>query len=105
MTLDELLHRITPPDRDAARRARAHWDSRAKPLGSLGLLEDALVRIAAITGSEVRAGGDGHSRAVACGGYKYRMPYGGAGRVRGRAGGYGHFAFSWRAGCRRQACS
>ncbi len=53
MTLDELLHRITPPDRDAARRARAHWDSRAKPLGSLGLLEDALVRIAAITGSEV----------------------------------------------------
>jgi len=31
--------------------ARARWDSLAKPLGSLGLLEDAVVQIAALTGS------------------------------------------------------
>jgi nicotinate-nucleotide--dimethylbenzimidazole phosphoribosyltransferase len=36
---------------DAARAARARWDSLAKPLGSLGLLEDAIVQIAALTGS------------------------------------------------------
>ena len=29
--------------------ARKRWDSLAKPLGSLGLLEDAVVKIAAIT--------------------------------------------------------
>lgn len=52
MTLDELLHSITPPDEAAAQRARMRWDSRAKPLGSLGLLEDSLVRIATLTGSE-----------------------------------------------------
>lgn len=31
--------------------ARARWDSLAKPLGSLGLLEEAVVQIAALTGS------------------------------------------------------
>lgn len=31
--------------------ARARWDSLAKPLGSLGLLEDAIVQIAELTGS------------------------------------------------------
>ena len=31
--------------------AKARWDSLAKPLGSLGLLEDAIVQIAALTGS------------------------------------------------------
>ena len=32
------------------REARARWNSLAKPLGSLGLLEDAIVQIAALTG-------------------------------------------------------
>ena len=32
-------------------KAKARWDSLAKPLGSLGLLEDAIVQIAALTGS------------------------------------------------------
>ncbi|MDR2665124.1 MAG: nicotinate-nucleotide--dimethylbenzimidazole phosphoribosyltransferase [Oscillospiraceae bacterium] len=40
-----------PPDECAAAEARARWDSVAKPLGSLGLLEDAVVKIAALTGS------------------------------------------------------
>lgn len=31
--------------------ARARWDSLAKPLGSLGLLEDAITQIAVLTGS------------------------------------------------------
>lgn len=31
--------------------ARKRWDSQAKPLGSLGLLEDAIVQIAALTGN------------------------------------------------------
>ena len=30
--------------------ARARWNSLAKPLGSLGLLEDAITQIAALTG-------------------------------------------------------
>ena len=42
---------IFPPDPAAAKAARARWDSLAKPLGSLGLLEDALVRAAALTGT------------------------------------------------------
>lgn len=36
---------------DAEREARRRWDSLAKPLGSLGLLEDAVVQIAALTGN------------------------------------------------------
>ncbi len=51
MTLNELIRTITPPDEEAARCARARWNSRAKPLGSLGLLEESLVRAAALTGS------------------------------------------------------
>ncbi|MDR0446317.1 MAG: nicotinate-nucleotide--dimethylbenzimidazole phosphoribosyltransferase [Oscillospiraceae bacterium] len=40
------------PEENAAVReaARARWDAVAKPLGSLGLLEDAITRIAAVTG-------------------------------------------------------
>ena len=36
---------------NAEREARRRWDSLAKPLGSLGLLEDAIVQIAALTGN------------------------------------------------------
>lgn len=38
-------------DDAAAVAAKAHWDSIAKPLGSLGLLERAVTKIAAITGN------------------------------------------------------
>ena len=51
MELNAWLSKIAPPDEAAARAARARWDSIAKPLGSLGLLEDAIVQIAALTGS------------------------------------------------------
>jgi len=45
------LEPIAPPSRDAEQAARARWDSLAKPLGSLGLLEDAIVKIAALRGT------------------------------------------------------
>ena len=51
MELCKLIESITPPDEDARREARRRWDACAKPLGSLGLLEDAICDIAALTGS------------------------------------------------------
>lgn len=48
MNLDQIL----PLDLTAMDRARRHWNSIAHPLHSLGLLEDAVVRIAGITGEE-----------------------------------------------------
>ena len=52
MELRDWIAQITPPDEGAAAAARAHWDRVAKPLGSLGLLEEVLVRVAALTGEE-----------------------------------------------------
>lgn len=47
-----FLSPLPPSDIGAAARAVARWNSIAKPVGSLGLLEDAVVKIAALTGSE-----------------------------------------------------
>ena len=52
MELDEIFKAIPGPDPIAAAQARRRWDSLAKPLGGLGLLEEQIVRIAALTGSE-----------------------------------------------------
>ena len=49
--LAAVLAAVTPPSLQARSQARARWDSLAKPLGSLGLLEDAVTSIAALTGS------------------------------------------------------
>lgn len=43
---------IAPPDASAAARARDRWNSIAKPVGSLGALEDAIVQVAALTGND-----------------------------------------------------
>ena len=51
MTLGEILGSIRGPDKIAENEARARWNTLAKPLGSLGLLEDAVVKIAGLTGS------------------------------------------------------
>ncbi|MBQ9249288.1 MAG: nicotinate-nucleotide--dimethylbenzimidazole phosphoribosyltransferase [Oscillospiraceae bacterium] len=51
MELYELKNRIVPPDLAAAREACRRWDSLAKPLGSLGAMEEAVVRMAAATGN------------------------------------------------------
>ena len=45
------IRRITPPDPAAIQAARAHWDSIAKPLGSFGILEDMVTKIAGIQGT------------------------------------------------------
>jgi len=47
-----LVSQIMPPDPAAMRKAMARWDGVAKPIGSLGLFEDALVRICGLTGNE-----------------------------------------------------
>ena len=49
--LCKLIKEIPGADIAAMREARQIWDGIAKPLGSLGLLEEALVRIAGATGS------------------------------------------------------
>lgn len=46
-----LLESVTEPDEAAREAAARQWASCAKPLGSLGLLEEAVERIAALTGS------------------------------------------------------
>lgn len=54
--LRSLIDSIEPADEDAAAAARAHWDGLAKPLDGLGMLEDAVCRLAAAQGSaQVRA--------------------------------------------------
>ncbi len=49
--LQNRLAGILPCDEDAVRQCRQRWDSIAKPLRSLGKLEDAIVKIAGITGT------------------------------------------------------
>lgn len=49
--LADTLARIRPADDDAARAARARQDRLTKPPGSLGVLEDVSVRLAALAGS------------------------------------------------------
>ena len=55
MELTDLLAGIAPADTDAFARARARWDAVAKPLGALGLLEDAVCRLAAVQRTETPA--------------------------------------------------
>ncbi len=50
--LTELLSMIEEPDKQAQIRAEERWNSVAKPLHSLGLLEEAVIRISGMTGSE-----------------------------------------------------
>lgn len=47
----DRINRITPPDVNAAQAARERWNSVAKPLGSLGLLESTVEKIAAVQGT------------------------------------------------------
>lgn len=48
--LDEYLEKVRPADQAAADQAAVRWDRVAKPLHSLGLLEDAVIKIAGMTG-------------------------------------------------------
>lgn len=51
MTWKETVENIAPADPAAMRAACERWDSIAKPLHSLGLLETCIIRIAGMTGS------------------------------------------------------
>lgn len=51
MRLDEIKDQIIPLDAAAMKECQRRWDSIAKPLGSLGLLEQSIVHIAGITGT------------------------------------------------------
>lgn len=52
MKLNELTEMIKATDIEAAKRAEIRWNSIAKPLGSLGLFEENIIKIAAIQGTE-----------------------------------------------------
>ena len=49
MTLEEAVRQIEKPDEKAMEQCRRRWDSIAKPLHSLGKLEDFFVKIAGMT--------------------------------------------------------
>lgn len=51
MTLEETIQKIKPLDQIAMSVTQKRWDSIAKPLHSLGKLEDMVIRIAGITGT------------------------------------------------------
>ena len=50
MTIEEIISRIRPSDSLAEEAALSRWDGLAKPLGSLGTLENDITRIAGLTG-------------------------------------------------------
>ena len=50
MTVQEMAARCRQPNGEVERAARERWDSIAKPLRGLGFLEDAVVKICALTG-------------------------------------------------------
>lgn len=51
MKLSEVISQIRPADQEAMAAAQHRWDTVAHPLNSLGLLEQAIIRIAGATGS------------------------------------------------------
>ena len=52
MTLKEAMKSIKPASQALRRQAERRWDQVAKPLGSLGVLEEDIIRIAAASGSQ-----------------------------------------------------
>ena len=51
MTLKEAMKSIKPASQILRQQAKQRWDQVAKPLGSLGVLEEDIIRIAAASGS------------------------------------------------------
>ena len=47
----DIIEHITPPDENARTAAKRRWDSLAKPLGSLGIFEEMIAKLAALKGS------------------------------------------------------
>lgn len=51
MTIEQAVEKIKPLDERAMEEAQKRWNSIAKPLHSLGVLEDLIIQIAGMTGS------------------------------------------------------
>lgn len=51
MELGDILSSVRPADQKAGQQCRIRWDAIAKPLRGLGLLEDAIIRVAAASGT------------------------------------------------------
>ena len=62
----ELLSEIRPADRKAMEAARLRWNSVAKPIGSLGILEEDIIKIAGILGNTERIPLEKSALAVMC---------------------------------------
>ena len=52
MDFKKLNEQILPLDAAVGAQAKAHWDGIAKPLAGLGVLEELVIKIAALTGDE-----------------------------------------------------
>lgn len=52
MDFQKLNKKIAAPNKAVIKAAKASWDSIAKPIGSLGLLEQSVIKIAGLTGDE-----------------------------------------------------
>ena len=50
MTINETIAAVRPLDQQIMEKAKKRWDSIAKPLHSLGKMEDLIIQIAGITG-------------------------------------------------------
>ena len=50
--LNNLLSKIGPSDEGAREKAHCHWAELAKPLGSLGVLEEDLEQISSLLGTD-----------------------------------------------------
>lgn len=52
LELEQINSRIIPADDTSMNKARSNWDKIAKPLGSLGVLEDYVVKLSGIQGTD-----------------------------------------------------
>ena len=51
MDFTDLNQKIKPVDNEASTKAQQHWNNIAKPIGSLGLMEEMVIRLAGLTGN------------------------------------------------------
>ena len=70
-TWKAYLNKIEPADRTAMELAKKRWNSVAKPIGSLGILEEDIIKIAGIRGNASGMKLDRSALAVMCADHPY----------------------------------
>ena len=65
-TWNTYLDKIQPADRTSMELAKKRWNSVAKPIGSLGILEEDIIKIAGIRGNAAGITLDRSALAVMC---------------------------------------